>query len=172
MSGRFPTIAEAAPASPPPERAPFFRKTKWTPDEDERLIASVCHFGTGNWTSVAQGVPGRKGKQCRERWVNQISPNLSREVWTAQEDAMLLQQHSFHGNAWSRISQFLPGRSSNSVKNRWAWLTRHAALPPEPAGRERSLLPPVSAVMGLAQREPPAQGGVYLRAPVFEHSLR
>jgi hypothetical protein len=150
----------------------FARKTKWAPDEDDRLMASVCYFGCANWTVVAQGVPGRTGKQCRERWVNQISPTLSQEVWSVEEDAILTRQHSVHGNAWVRIAQFLPGRSSNSVKNRWVWLSRHSAPDQSPV-RQRPLLPPANALirLGDGMHAAPEEDEIFLRFPAIEQSF-
>ena len=111
-----------------PSPAPF-KKSKWTPDEDKLLIDSVNKHGMGNWSLVSQSVPGRTGKQCRERWINQLCPALNKDNWTPQEDAILIQQQRIHGNFWSKIAQFLPGRSSNNVKNRWSWLSRHRVPP-------------------------------------------
>lgn len=107
----------------------IFKKSKWTPEEDDMLRKSVSTNGMSNWSLIAESVPGRSGKQCRERWINQLCPNLNKDNWTAQEDAILVQQQMLQGNAWSKIAQFLPGRSSNNVKNRWSWLTRHRATP-------------------------------------------
>ena len=44
-----------------------FIKGQWTRDEDEKVIAYVQKFGTKQWARIAQVLPGRKGKQCRER---------------------------------------------------------------------------------------------------------
>ena len=102
-----------------------FRKSKWTPDEDKMLIESVKKHGMSNWSLVAADVNGRTGKQCRERWTNQLCPALNRDTWTSQEDQILIKQQQINGNLWSKIARFLPGRSANSVKNRWSWLSRH-----------------------------------------------
>ena len=102
-----------------------FKKSKWTPEEDRALIASVEKNGMSNWTMVASEVSGRTGKQCRERWTNQLCPELNKDNWTQQEDEILIKQQRIHGNFWSKISRFLPGRSSNAIKNRWSWLSRH-----------------------------------------------
>lgn len=110
------------------QQAPF-KKSKWTPEEDRLLIDSVKAHGMGNWSLVSQAVPGRTGKQCRERWINQLCPQLNKDNWTPQEDQILIQQQRIHGNYWSKIAQFLPGRSSNNVKNRWSWLSRHRVSP-------------------------------------------
>jgi hypothetical protein len=58
--------------------------------------------------------------------MNQLCPALNKDNWSPQEDAILVQQQRVYGNVWARIAQFLPGRSPNSVKNRWSWLSRHA----------------------------------------------
>jgi hypothetical protein len=120
----LPESASAVQSPPLPPGA--FKKSKWSPDEDERLRQNVETHGLGNWSLISQGLPGRNGKQCRERWMNQLSPALNKDNWTPQEDAVLIQQQRIYGNVWSRIAQFLPGRSPNSVKNRWSWLSRHA----------------------------------------------
>lgn len=101
------------------------RKVKWSNEEDQSLRVSVQQFGTSNWSLVASLLPGRTGKQCRERWTNQINPELNKQAWKEQEDISILQLHQTYGNSWSAIAKHLPGRSSNAVKNRWGWLLRH-----------------------------------------------
>jgi hypothetical protein len=103
------------------------KKVKWTFHEDELLIETVKLYGASSWSRIANVLTGRTGKQCRERWTNQLDPRLNRDNWTPTEDAVLLDQQRMFGNAWSKIAGLLPGRSSNSVKNRWCWLTRHQA---------------------------------------------
>jgi hypothetical protein len=103
------------------------KKMRWTADEDRCLEAMVGHHGTTNWAIIATSLPGRSGKQCRERWTNQLNPALNREEWTPHEDAVLIAQQKIHGNSWSRIAQFLPHRSSNGIKNRWCCLTKGKA---------------------------------------------
>ncbi|EAY06501.1 Myb-like DNA-binding domain containing protein [Trichomonas vaginalis G3] len=106
-------------------KEPSFKKAKWTPDEDKLLIDSVKRNGMSNWSLVAKEVPGRTGKQCRERWTNQLCPDLNKDNWTPQEDQILLKQQQINGNFWAKIAKFLPGRSPNAIKNRWSWLSRH-----------------------------------------------
>jgi hypothetical protein len=100
------------------------KKLKWLNHEDELLRAQILALGPGNWPLIAQAFPGRTGKQCRERWLNQLDPRLSQDEWTADEDAILVNQQQLNGNCWSTITQMLPGRSATSAKNRWRWLNR------------------------------------------------
>ncbi|XP_048537143.1 transcription factor MYB73-like [Triticum urartu] len=51
-------------------------KRFWTVEEDTLLRAKVQEFGEGSWMQVASYLPSRSGKQCRERWVNQLDPNI------------------------------------------------------------------------------------------------
>jgi hypothetical protein len=109
----------------PPREPPSTHKTKWSAEEDEQLRQAITELGTGSWNDVSRRVPTRTGKQCRERWVGQLSPTISREIWQPSEDAALYHAHCVHGNQWTIISLQMPGRSSLSIKNRWNWLLRH-----------------------------------------------
>ena len=54
-------------------------KRVWTKKEDEQLVALVSRLGACNWSVLALNLPGRCGKQCRERWFNHLSPNVRTE---------------------------------------------------------------------------------------------
>jgi hypothetical protein len=88
------------------------------------LIAAVDEFGIFDWSRIAAKVPNRTGKQCRERWIDKLSPDVVRGDWSSEEDSTLLAKEAEFGHSWSKIRQFLPGRSTGAVKNRWSWLTR------------------------------------------------
>jgi hypothetical protein len=98
---------------------PNLVKGSWSRDEDETIIAFVRQHGRKKWTKLAALLPGRIGKQCRERWRNHLDPEVNREPWTAQEDEILIEQHELMGNQWVKLAEYLPGRSDNAVKNRW-----------------------------------------------------
>ena len=38
------------------------------------------------------------GKQCRERWHNQLDPNIKKDGWSEEEDLILLHAHTELGS--------------------------------------------------------------------------
>ena len=101
-------------------------KCRWNPAEDQLLRKSIEEFGTHNWKIIATKVPGRTSKQCRERWVGKLNPDVVSSEWTEKEDNILLKLHKELGNQWAKISKHLSGRSMIAVKNRWCCLKRKA----------------------------------------------
>lgn len=65
------------------------------------------------------GFNKRQGKQCRERWINFLSPDIKRDQWTPQEDLLLLTKQQSIGNQWALIAKDILGRTENQVKNRF-----------------------------------------------------
>jgi len=46
---------------------PNLIKGPWTKQEDDTVVEMVQKYGAKNWSAIAQHLPGRIGKQCRER---------------------------------------------------------------------------------------------------------
>lgn len=100
-------------------------RRSWTPSEDEALQSLVNTEGLKNWSQISTELnslfypKNRSGKQCRERYSNHLAPCINKTPFTAEEDNVIFSMHKKFGKSWSAISKFLPGRTDNSVKNRF-----------------------------------------------------
>merc|ERR1719261_834631 len=94
-------------------------KGPWRKEEDSILARQVEEVGTERWAQIATFIPGRSGKQCRERWRNHLDPTLRKDSWSEQDDSDLMEAQRCLGNKWSEIGKLLGGRAENAVKNRF-----------------------------------------------------
>jgi hypothetical protein len=124
---------------------PTLKKGAWTNEEDILLTEAVNKHGSGKWSRIAEAVPGRNGKQCRERWQNHLRGDVKKEAFTAEEDELIVRLRTEMGNRWAQIARFLPGRTENAVKNRW---NAKLALDAKAAGFAS---PPASALRGRSE---------------------
>jgi len=103
---------------------PGVRKGQWTDHEDAIVIEAVTTSSEQpftRWSDLAQRLPGRVGKQIRDRWVNHLNPNINHLPFSKEDDLLLWEGHKKLGKRWVEISTkyFNSSRSENHIKNRW-----------------------------------------------------
>ena len=109
---------------------PGLVKGPWNESEDALLRLWVERQGPCKWADCAVTIQGRTGKQCRERWTNAISPDIKKGGWSEAEDSVIFEMYATLGPKWTDISRKLPGRTENSIKNRFYSFTRRAKSTP------------------------------------------
>lgn len=103
---------------------PGARKGQWREEEDAivlRVIAQSAEPAFTQWADLAPQLPGRSGKQIRDRWVNYLNPAINHLPFSREDDRHLWEGHKKLGKRWVEISVkvFNGTRSENHIKNRW-----------------------------------------------------
>ncbi|KAG6100428.1 hypothetical protein E4U14_007032 [Claviceps sp. LM454 group G7] len=94
----------------------------WSPDEDRLLKARVLEEGAHDWGAVSQHVGTRSAKQCRERWHQNLNPDLNLSPITEDEGRVIIDWIRQRGTQWAALARHLGNRSDNAVKN---WYHSH-----------------------------------------------
>lgn len=103
-------------------KTPFELKSqrrKFSHEEDLKLSQEIAVYGPRKWNQIALALPGRTGRQCRDRFHNYLNPNLINGPWTNEEDILLEQKALELNQHWNKIAKYFVGRSANNIKNRW-----------------------------------------------------
>jgi hypothetical protein len=99
------------------------RKGNWSKDEDSWLKEAIkkCKKGKEEypWTEIAKDLPiQRTAKQCRERWMQHLTPPLDKTPLSPEETQYINNFVLSQGHQWANISRYLSHRrSDNQIKN-------------------------------------------------------
>jgi hypothetical protein len=134
------SFVPSQPATDHPRR----QKCAFSTTEDLHLTELVQQFGETSWHEIEKHFPGRSARQCRDRWNLYLSPNVSKEPWTPDEDALLLRWYQLAGPKWTTIAKQFPAKTAHNIKNRHKQLQRKIQRMSRFTGRlpEAALLQP------------------------------
>ncbi|MCE2716565.1 MAG: Myb-like DNA-binding domain-containing protein [Pseudomonadota bacterium] len=91
-----------------------FSTTSWTSAEDEILRVAVAIQGAKKWSTIAERLPAKIGKQCRERYMNHLDPTVDKSDFTEAERELLCKMIDQHTStkedgkkeiAWAEIAK-------------------------------------------------------------------
>lgn len=94
------------------------RRWAFTPAEDIQLRNLVKQYGSNDWQRISSFMENRTARQCRERWINYLTP--SAPPWTPEEDHQLKTLVDTFGAKWTLLEKFFSRRSDTALKNRYA----------------------------------------------------
>ncbi|TKA24880.1 hypothetical protein B0A50_06609 [Salinomyces thailandicus] len=98
---------------------PQHKRGPWSQTEDQYLLHLVNLHGAHNWVRISSTIQTRSPKQCRERYHQNLKPNLNHDPITPEEGLLIEQMVGEMGKRWAEIARRLRGRSDNAVKNWW-----------------------------------------------------
>jgi hypothetical protein len=144
-----------------PERAgPRLQRSQFSAEEDAMLYKIVPDHLCRGWDVIAQFLPGRNARQCRERWKHYLSCGTTSAPWSLEEDQIVFEKISSWRPKWARVAEFLGNRTDIEVKMWWLKKFNHV-LPMIPkSARGRSVT--------QGERPPPTNGVV---APSLEEHI-
>ncbi|KAK8846900.1 hypothetical protein M9Y10_019465 [Tritrichomonas musculus] len=107
---------------------------KFLPEEDEELSNLVSIFGQ-NWITISQELAKtcprkdrnneiiiRTPRQCKDRYLNYLSPDIINAQWTPEEDHLLELQVVMNLQKWKKIKPYFPGRTEYALRNRFNYI--------------------------------------------------
>lgn len=102
----------------------MLKRKLWSPEEDAVLQKlMLLQPLSPQWDIIAKKMAElnyfKTAKQCKDRWLNNLSPLLNKSKWTLSESQELFKQYLQHGNKWKNISRIFVGRTDNAVKNQF-----------------------------------------------------
>lgn len=84
------------------------------------MVAGVVDYEQLDWGKIAKEMDTeRNPRQCKERWINYLSPDVVNGPWTEEEDQLLIQKYNEIGPFWKLIAKFFPTRTDINIKSRW-----------------------------------------------------
>lgn len=118
-------------------KKPTLKRHYWTTQEDKMVQTLVTQLGE-KWNKIAEHLGNRTGKQVRDRYNNFLRRDIITTKFTDQEDALILSLLTKIGPKWTKIAEYMPGRTEYQVKNRYYGCLKKYAVEAEIASTKAS----------------------------------
>ncbi|CAM9479813.1 unnamed protein product [Phaeothamnion confervicola] len=101
--------------------APGISHTRWTKEEEEKLLELVKKHKEVDWVAIAAELPGRPAIQCLKHYQQAVNMDHVSSKWTKDEDTVLTKACLEMGDHkdWAQATKLLPGHSGHQCRNRW-----------------------------------------------------
>jgi len=104
-------------------------KDSWLEPETSILRSIIQKNGTSSWAIIStemrnQGL-NRNSKQCREKWMYSLKPEIKRSGWAKEEDIQIVMTVLTQGKRWATLAKQMPTRSEGHIKNRYLTLIKN-----------------------------------------------
>ena len=97
---------------------PSKSNTKFTQNEDNRLLFLKANFNYLSWKDIASHFENKTSLQCSNHYENVLLPGKKKGKWTEEEDSLVLNWVRKNGaKSWSKLN--LKGRTSKQIRERW-----------------------------------------------------
>lgn len=98
---------------------------RWNEEEDELLLELVSQDQVQNWAQIAQNIPNRTSRQCKDRYILLLErENAPTRDWSKEEDEKLTQLIQDFGTSWKKIFTHFESRTKEQCRSRWRTLSR------------------------------------------------
>ena len=101
-------------------------RMRFTQEEDQELIRLISVHGDHDWNIISSELSKlspnnvqRTSRQCKDRYINYLSPEIKNSEWTQEEDQLLILHYLLSPYHWRSMKSLFPGRSEVAIKNRF-----------------------------------------------------
>ncbi|KAL0484866.1 Myb-like protein mybN [Acrasis kona] len=118
------TIKNTISVLPAGTQKPKRKCTRWTKEEDQKLIVAVDKFEM-KWVDIAGFVGTKNPDQCNQHWHRVLDPNISKEKWTEEEEEKLINLVEESGeSSWKDVSRGMQNRTDLQCRHKWIQLKK------------------------------------------------
>ena len=96
------------------------------PETDLALFNLVQKHGM-KWGIVSKHLKNWTPRQCRDRYLNYLRPEINTSKWDPEEDERLCKLVEKFGTKWASIVPYFNNRTQVNIKNRYANISGNAA---------------------------------------------